>query len=302
MKKNVHHNKPLTLGEKGNSLMSLLAVIITAFILFKFLLVAFFLTGKSEAKFNEDILAYFVLSSDLSVFFTRPWTILTQNWIHTHTLLFIGNMLWLAAFGYITQDVGKKYTLIPNYIISGFLAAIVFLIVSAATHTPVSLLYGSSAGILAIITTLIINAPRYKIFPMIGGGLPVWILGVIFIITKAAQAYVLPIPEIAALLTGIIWGVWYGLQIKKGKDPGRFIHQFFYTIENLFNPDKNKEEEKATREYFYNVDQRKPFEKFPHITQKRIDEILDKINQQGYRYLTDEEKKLLKRAADEEDI
>ena len=36
--------------------------------------------------------------------------------------------------------------------------------------------------------------------------------------------------------------------------------------------------------------------------EKRIDEILDKINQQGYRFLTDEEKEILKRAADEEDL
>jgi hypothetical protein len=38
------------------------------------------------------------------------------------------------------------------------------------------------------------------------------------------------------------------------------------------------------------------------VTQQRIDEILDKINQQGYRFLTDEEKDILKRAADEEDL
>ena len=38
----------------------------------------------------------------------------------------------------------------------------------------------------------------------------------------------------------------------------------------------------------------------PNVSQKRIDEILDKINQQGYRFLTDEEKEILKRASEDE--
>jgi uncharacterized protein YcgL (UPF0745 family) len=40
----------------------------------------------------------------------------------------------------------------------------------------------------------------------------------------------------------------------------------------------------------------------PNITSKRIDEILDKINQQGYHLLTDEEKDILRRAAEEGDL
>jgi len=36
------------------------------------------------------------------------------------------------------------------------------------------------------------------------------------------------------------------------------------------------------------------------VTQQRIDEILDKINQKGYHFLTDEEKELLKRASEED--
>jgi len=45
---------------------------------------------------------------------------------------------------------------------------------------------------------------------------------------------------------------------------------------------------------------RQPYKKTPNITQQRIDEILDKINQKGYRFLTDEEKELLKRASEED--
>ena len=43
-----------------------------------------------------------------------------------------------------------------------------------------------------------------------------------------------------------------------------------------------------------------PFNKTANVTQQRVDEILDKISQKGYHFLTDEEKSILKRAGEEE--
>ena len=56
------------------------------------------------------------------------------------------------------------------------------------------------------------------------------------------------------------------------------------------------------KEYYYNTQGKEPFRKTPIITQKRIDDILDKINQKGYRSLSEEEKEILKRAAQNEDL
>ena len=38
------------------------------------------------------------------------------------------------------------------------------------------------------------------------------------------------------------------------------------------------------------------------VTQNRLDEILDKINQKGYHFLTDEEKSFLKKASEDEGL
>ncbi|HEY0432799.1 MAG TPA: DUF6576 domain-containing protein, partial [Chitinophagaceae bacterium] len=43
-----------------------------------------------------------------------------------------------------------------------------------------------------------------------------------------------------------------------------------------------------------------PFTRKPNLTQQKVDEILDKINQKGYSHLTEEEKELLKRASKED--
>ena len=73
-----------------------------------------------------------------------------------------------------------------------------------------------------------------------------------------------------------------------------FIEEFY---------DEFKQMDRLERdEFYYHVAGTQPYKKIPNITQKRIDEILDKINQQGYRYLTTEEKDILKRAAEEEDL
>ena len=47
---------------------------------------------------------------------------------------------------------------------------------------------------------------------------------------------------------------------------------------------------------FYNTGGRKPYVKKPVVTQQRIDQILDKINQKGFSSLSEDEKSILKKA------
>jgi hypothetical protein len=90
--------------------------------------------------------------------------------------------------------------------------------------------------------------------------------------------------------------------MRKGNDWSVWINNFFDWCHDLFNPYRKTKIKSAKDEFFYNVSGTQPYKKIPNITQKRIDDILDKINQQGYRFLTDEEKDILKRAAEEEDL
>ena len=53
---------------------------------------------------------------------------------------------------------------------------------------------------------------------------------------------------------------------------------------------------------FYEAGNRLPFSKVHNVTQKRVDEILDKISQKGYEYLSNEEKEILKKASESDDI
>ena len=97
-------------------------------------------------------------------------------------------------------------------------------------------------------------------------------------------------------------GYLFIYQMRKGKDWSAWMNNFFDWCNELFNPGKKRKGKSQKDEFFYNLSGTQPFKKIPNITQKRIDDILDKINQQGYRFLTDEEKDILKRAAEEEDL
>mgnify|MGYP006166224921 CR=1 FL=1 len=65
-------------------------------------------------------------------------------------------------------------------------------------------------------------------------------------------------------------------------------------------PQKEQKQKPFKKEVFYNTKGQDPFVRKPTVTQQRVDDILDKISQQGYQSLTQEEKDILKKAADNE--
>ena len=67
------------------------------------------------------------------------------------------------------------------------------------------------------------------------------------------------------------------------------MNRLYSKFITLFDP-KIKPGKPDKSDIFYNSGNRMPFTKTTKVTQKRVDEILDKINQKGYHFLTDEEK------------
>ena len=105
--------------------------------------------------------------------------------------------------------------------------------------------------------------------------------------------------NLIAHLAGAFIGFLFILFLRMGYDWSDWMSNFFDWINNLFNPDKPRKGKSIKDELFYKTSSA-PYTKTPNVTQQRIDEILDKINQKGYSFLTDEEKDLLKRAGEED--
>jgi hypothetical protein len=98
---------------------------------------------------------------------------------------------------------------------------------------------------------------------------------------------------------GALSGFLFIFFLRVGYDGGAWMNNLFDWINNLFNPDKPLKGKSTNRDISLKSASA-PFKKTPNVTQERIDNILDKINHQGYHSLSDEEKDLLKRAGKEE--
>jgi hypothetical protein len=150
---------------------------------------------------------------------------------------------------------------------------------------------------IAIGTTAL--APGYRIFPMINGGIPLWVITVVYLIIDVATIpYNNPGGHLAHI-AGAGMGYAFFVALQRGYDWGSWINNFFDWVNNLFNPDKPKKGTSPKTTLYYNS-KVPPYKKANVITQQRIDEILDKISQKGYNTLTEDEKEMLKRASKED--
>ena len=301
------YRKRMILGQDGNSLVTLLAILAIVFCIFKFIYITYYLSGLSEISFYKNIFDWFRLPAEVDKIMTRPWTIITYMFLHDGVFHLLGNLLWLWAFGFILQDLAGNSKLVPLFIYGGVAGAFLFVLSNnifpiLSSQIEGRTLEGASAGVMAVAIATTTLAPDFRIFPMLNGGIPLWVLTIVFVIIDFASITGQNGGGHTAHLGGAAIGFVFVLQLRKGHDWSLWMNRFFSWSANLFNPDKKDWKKTAKKELYYNSKGAQPYKKIANITQKRVDEILDKINQQGYRFLTDEEKEILKRASEDEHL
>jgi membrane associated rhomboid family serine protease len=302
-----NYRKKMGLGQDGNTLIRLIVFNAVLFVILKFIYLIFLTTALNMSAYYQNVFNWFALPADIGKLSTRPWSVLTYAFTDFPVMHFVANMLWLWGFGYIMQDLTGNRKLIPIYIY-GALAGAFFYIISyyifpkLQGQIPSALLYGANPAVIAIAVATTTVAPDYRIFPMINGGIPLWVLTLIYILINFSSITYGDSGAYIANLAGGGVGFFFIYQMRRGNDLGAWMNNFFDWCNDLFDPNKKQKFKSGKDEFYYKVSGTQPFKKIPNITQKRIDDILDKINQQGYRFLTDEEKDILKRAADKEDL
>jgi membrane associated rhomboid family serine protease len=306
------YSRKIGLGSKGNTLVLLLAIIVVVFCVFTFIHLAFRLSfddkDAANASFYSGIFDWFRLPSDLNLLASKPWTVFTYMFMHDSVFHMIGNIIWLWVFGYILQDLTGNKTIFPLFIYGGLCGAVMFLasmniFPGLKQENTVFTLEGASAGVMAISIATTVLAPNYRFFPMINGGIPLWVITVIYaVIDFAMIAKDSNAGGHISHIGGGLFGLLFMWQYRKGKDWSAGMNRFFDWFDNLFNPDKGSSQKPAKKEYHYDTSGAQPYKKIPHLTQKRIDAILDKIGEKGYHQLTEEEKQILKRAAEDDNL
>lgn len=292
--------KRITLGDDNNALMALVAINALIFVSFGMIQIIYYLTQSTSTAFHYEILRWFIIPAKVSTLATLPWTAFTYMFVHVGVIYTVINMLWLWVFGTILQDLSGNSKIIPLYIYGGLAGALVFILTSYAfpdlrNQIEYSFMLGGNAAIMAIAIATTTLAPDYRMFRMLNGGIPLWILSALYIVIDVAGSE--GTANKLAHLGGGLTGFLFVVSLRKGYDWSLWMNHVYDWFLNLFNPDKKPQQQQKIKEkVFYNTGGQKPFIKRPVITQQRIDEILDKINQKGFSHLSDEEKNILKKA------
>jgi membrane associated rhomboid family serine protease len=295
----------LTLGSDGNALVALFTINVIFFLLLITIQVVYFFFQANAASFNTQVVQYFEMPASLTKLSERPWTILTYMFSHTGVIHILSNMLWLWAFGFILQELTGNKKLIPIYIYGGLAGALVFILANyfippLKPFIGNTSLLGANAATMSIAVATTTLAPNYRFFRNLNGGIPIWVLTLIYILIDFAGVASLSAAFSLSHIGGALAGFLFVYLLRKDRDGSIWMNNLYNWFMNLFNPDKKTDANSVKGKVFYNADGRKPFSKTSNITQQRVDEILDKINQKGYHFLTDEEKNILKRAAEED--
>lgn len=298
----------LSIGQDGNALTTLIAINLIVFVLLIFIKVVYYFSSgnNGSAEFEKNIFDWVTLPADMHKFFTRPWTLLTHMFVHDTKNVWhiLGNLLWLWAFGYILQDLTGNRKIVPIFLYGALAGALSYMVAfniipQLKEQLPYAQAFGASAGIMAIAIATTTLAPGYRIFTMLNGGIPIWILTVLFLIIDLATIPLSNPGGHIAHIAGGAMGFLFVVLLRRGKDLSNWMNNLYDWFSGLFDPEKPQKGRVVKSKFFYKATVQ-PFKKTPLVTQQRIDEILDKIGQKGYSSLTEDEKEILKRASKED--
>lgn len=256
-------------------------IILVNIIMFLFTIIIGFLAKLMGADAN-DLLQYFALSSNFGTTLIRPWTIITNIFMHAGFSHIFWNMILLFFIGRILEDFLSSDKIWKIFLFGGIAGGLFFLAgINLAPglmeHSGRSLV-GASGGVTAIIVATGLFLPLYTVRPFGLFSVQMRWVALFFVFR---DLYTFPYTNNAggllAHLGGAILGVFFIRYIQ-----GRIkLPKINLGLGRRKKPDE--------RTFVRRRPDRKP-------NQDEIDAILDKISHSGYDSLTEKEKDTLFRA------
>src|SRR5262245_19619314 len=125
------YKQRISLGDKNNSLMTLIGICLIMFIIMAFMKAIWYFRFEKEMApilFQKNVLGWFAMPADFEAIGKRPWTIITHMFVNDQVWIVFANMLWLWVFGYIMQDLTGNKKIIPIFIYGALAGAIAFVL------------------------------------------------------------------------------------------------------------------------------------------------------------------------------
>ncbi len=275
---------------KGSSLNKLIYINIAVFIAITAVSIIAFLVSNS--LITTGAINLLSVPSSFGKLLLRPWTVITYMFTHKDIWHILFNMLWLYWFGTIFLEYLDQRKLVAVYIMGGLSGALLYVLsfnIFPAFKEVVaeSVAIGASASVMAIVIAVAAYVPNYTINMLFIGRIKIiYVALVIFVLTSAVDFSVNSGGKLAHI-GGALSGYLYTVNIKKGRDTGKWINKIIDFFVTLLKPRKKLKvtHKKPKSEYEYN--------RIKTEHQARINMILDKISKGGYDSLTREEKDTL---------
>lgn len=272
----------------GSILVKLIYINVGLFILIRLLGVLFLLFNIPGIPF----LQYLQMPSSPELLMYRPWTVITYMFTHFDFLHILFNMLWLYWFGGLFLTFFSERQLGGLYLLGGIAGAVLFMLAYNIfpyfqTVVSSSYLMGASASVMAIVFAVSFYRKDLEI--------NLFLIGRIKLIYLALFTFVIDLLAITsdnagghiAHIGGALFGIWFAVRIKEGKDLTGPMNRLLDRVVNLGKrkPKMKVTYKRAETDYEYNA--RK------HRESADIDAILDKLKRSGYESLSADEKRQL---------
>ena len=275
---------------RGSSLNKLIYINIAVFLAITIVsIIAFLLRNSLITTGAINLLS---VPSSFGSLLLRPWTVITYMFTHKDIWHILFNMLWLYWFGTIFLEYLDQRKLVAVYLLGGLSGALVYVLsfnIFPAFKEVVSesVAIGASASVMAVVIAVAAYVPNYTINMLFIGRIKIiYVALVIFVLTSAVDFSVNSGGKLAHI-GGALFGYLYTINLKKGRDTGKWINKIIDFFVTFFKPRRKLKVtyKKPKNDYDYN--------RIKADRQAQINLILDKISKGGYDSLTREEKDLL---------
>jgi membrane associated rhomboid family serine protease len=298
MQNNLWNDFKMQVVWQDNWLNRLLALNIIIFVFFQLVKIGILLSGNDAIVYGR-IEEWLAMPASLGRFITRPWTIITYQFMHSGIWHLVFNMIVFLTAGRIFREFQGDKKLLAMYLMGGVAGAVAFVAAynifpffsrdALAMHAS---LVGASAAIIAVLVAAATLVPTYTINLIL--------IGPVKLVYVALTLFILSVLSLAggnaggefAHVGGAIYGFAYIKALRNGYDINRWLVNI---IERLSGGRKPKTAVKLN--YVNKKGEKKA--RPGSVSEDEVDRILDKISKSGYDSLTAQEKEVLFKASNQ---
>ena len=277
----------------GNMVTRLILINVAVFVLVHIVnIILFAANGASKSPVYTEFIQFFSMSSDVMHIITHPWVPVSSMFLHEGFWHILWNMLFLYWFGRIVGDFLGDKRVLPIYLLGGLFGGLFFY--ASANLLPggsgeVRYALGASGGVMAMVVAAGVLAPDYIMRLLFLGDVKLkYIVMVLVFLDMIGIANDMNTGGHFAHLGGALMGWLYISQLRNGIDWGKPFISFSEWFKGIGKPKMKVVKTNGGK---------RPVKQ--QTNQEKLDEILDKIKQSGYKSLTKEEKEYLFKASEE---